>query len=77
MSTATVPRRRSSVPLQETPMVLFQNACLLMGSYRKAEQWFESNHPLLSASPKSAQSVSGKAQQLGALMEALSKGWPL
>jgi hypothetical protein len=43
----------------------------------KAEQWFDANHPLLSASPKNAQSVSGKAQQLGALMEAVSKGWPL
>jgi len=58
-------------------MVLFQSACLVMGSYRKAERWFEASHPLLSASPKNAQSSPAKAQQLGALMEAVSKGWPL
>jgi len=58
-------------------MVLFQSACLVMGSYRKAERWFESSHPLLSSSPMNAQTSPAKAQQLGALMEALSKGWPL
>ena len=57
--------------------MLFQRACLVMGSYRKAERWFESTHPMLSASPKNAQTSPAKAQQLGALMEALSKGWPL
>jgi hypothetical protein len=77
MTTAPTTPRRAKVPMQETPMVLFQNACLLMGSFGKAELWFDANHPLLSASPKNAQSVSGKAQQLGALMEAVSKGWPL
>ncbi|WPB56999.1 hypothetical protein [Xylophilus sp. GOD-11R] len=58
-------------------MVLFQRTCLVMGSYRKAEHWFESTHPLLTVSPKNAQGSPGKAQQLGALVEALSKGWPL
>ncbi|QHI98876.1 hypothetical protein GT347_13270 [Xylophilus rhododendri] len=58
-------------------MVLFQRTCLVMGSYRKAERWFEANHPLLGASPKHAQSSPAKAQQLGALVEALAKGWPI
>lgn len=57
--------------------MLFQRACLVMGSYRKAERWFESTHPMLNASPKNAQSSPAMAQKLGALMEALSKGWPL
>lgn len=76
-TTPTSPRRRTNVAINETPMMLFQAACLALGSYRKAERWFESPHPLLNATPKSAQSTPGKAQQLGALMEALSKGWPL
>jgi hypothetical protein len=75
--TTALPTRRTHVAIHETPMVLFQSACLLMGSYRKAEKWYDSIHPLLSATPKTAQSSPAKAQQLGALMEALSKGWPL
>ncbi|MCZ2498651.1 hypothetical protein GN316_17955 [Xylophilus sp. Kf1] len=69
--------RRPTTPVQETPTVLFERACLVMGSYTKAERWFESNHPMLGSSPKNAQGSPAKAQQLGALMEALAKGWPL
>jgi hypothetical protein len=77
MNTAKPPHPYKPVAIHETPMVLFQSACLVMGSYRKAERWFESMHPLLNLSPKNAQTSPAKAQQLGALMEALSKGWPL
>lgn len=77
MTTVIPPRRRHTVPAPEPAQGLFQSACLVIGDYRKAEKWFESNHPLLSGSPKNAQASPAKAQQLGALLEALCKGWPL
>ena len=81
MTTALPQRRRPSGSTNESSpppshLKLFQHACMVMGSYRKAERWFEANHPLLNASPMGAVTT-GKGTQLGALLEALSKGWAL